>query len=192
MARLRRLLCEEVGYEIPARALDNLLGVARLEEYRAGGTIVGHMQMNPDVFILKQGIIRYSDLDGDKERTFAFGLPGTLFMSMHCFWRRSPSWFQIQACTPAQVLRISLDDYWKLTGTDLDIARWMLHIAHGELWYLEHMNATVRNGSARDRLTSMWRHRPEIIKRVPQKIIASYLDITPEYLSRLKKQLLKE
>ena len=35
-------------------------------------------------------------------------------------------------------------------------------------------------------------NRPENIKAVPAKVIASYLGVTPQYLCRLKEELLNE
>ena len=35
-------------------------------------------------------------------------------------------------------------------------------------------------------------NRPEIIRAVPAKVIASYLGVTPQYLCRLKEELLNE
>lgn len=38
----------------------------------------------------------------------------------------------------------------------------------------------------RERFDAMIRNRPEIMENVPLRIIASYLGITPQYLSKLK------
>ena len=64
----------------------------------------------------------------------------------------------------------------------------MLRYAYGELFYQKQKNPAVQNGSARERYQNMFGDRPEIIEKVPQKIIASYLGVTPEYFSRLKKE----
>ena len=37
-----------------------------------------------------------------------------------------------------------------------------------------------------------WLNRPEIIRAVPAKVIASYLGVTPQYLCRLKEELINE
>lgn len=68
----------------------------------------------------------------------------------------------------------------------------MLHYAYGELFFQEYKNASVINGSARERYKKMLGDRPYIIEKVPQRIIASYLGITPEYFSKLKREYLKK
>lgn len=89
------------------------------------------------------------------------------------------------------MLMVTKKDFWDLVDRNLDVAKWMLNIAYGELWYLEHINSNVRNGSAVQRFLALWNQRPEIIRRVPQRIIASYLEITPEYLSRIKRDVIR-
>jgi len=49
----------------------------------------------------------------------------------------------------------------------------------------------VHNGTAADRYRRMLADRPEITDRVPQKMVASYLGVTPEYLSKLKRDYFK-
>lgn len=45
------------------------------------------------------------------------------------------------------------------------------------------------NGSAMERYLAVLKNRPEIIESVTSRVLASYLDITPQHLCRLKQQL---
>jgi hypothetical protein len=47
------------------------------------------------------------------------------------------------------------------------------------------------NNTTRQRFVHFVKHHPHMMQRVPQKILASYLEIKPETFSRLK-HLLKE
>lgn len=38
----------------------------------------------------------------------------------------------------------------------------------------------------------MVKNRPEIIRAVPARVIASYLGVSPEYLSRIRKSMLSD
>lgn len=49
--------------------------------------------------------------------------------------------------------------------------------------------ASFKAQSPEERFRTMVKNRPELLKRVPQNILASYLDITPETFSRFKKKL---
>lgn len=48
------------------------------------------------------------------------------------------------------------------------------------------------NGTVKERYLALIKNRPDIIKNVSMKVIASYLGVSPHYLCRLKKTLLNE
>lgn len=43
---------------------------------------------------------------------------------------------------------------------------------------------------AKERYLSLLKHRPKVIRRIPQHYIASYLGIKPQSLSRIRKNLI--
>ena len=51
------------------------------------------------------------------------------------------------------------------------------------------MKWRIIQGPAKERYESILKNRPEIIKNVSLKIIASYLGITPQYLSKLRRNM---
>ncbi len=185
---LKSLLAKELGYLPGGDGIDALLRRGQLMDFRGGEAIIEAGCNCPDVYIVKDGIVRFIDMNGDKERTFAFAMAGTIFMSKHSFVMSRPSYYSVEACCQTELLRISRDDFWNVVEEYKEVALWMLRYAYGELFYQEHKNAAVHNGSARERYENMFGDRPEIIEKVPQKIIASYLGVTPEYFSRLKKE----
>lgn len=186
---IKRQLNMECDYKLSEEVLDRFLGAATEVALNNRGILIHAGKVETDIFIVKEGIIRFVDMDGDKERTFAFGLPGTMFMSRHSFVKGLPSYFQVEACCPSVILKISKQYFWSLIESSQEFALWVLHISFEELFYQEYKN-TVFNGDARERYVSLLKSRPEIIKYVPQKMIASYLGITPQYLSRLRREIL--
>ena len=52
--------------------------------------------------------------------------------------------------------------------------------------------ANYKTASAEERYLSLLRERPDLIQRVPQYMLASYLGIKPESLSRIRKRLNKK
>ncbi|MDE6410390.1 MAG: Crp/Fnr family transcriptional regulator [Muribaculaceae bacterium] len=189
--KLKVLLKNELGY-LPANdAIDILIDFGQEVTYSRGDIMIGVGEMVPDVFIVESGIIRFVDMNGDRERTFGFALAGTVFMSKHSFVMDLPSYYQVEACCESEVLVIKRDAFRKAINESKDLALWMLDYAYGELFYQEHKNKAIHNGTAAERYRSIYADRPEILEKVPQKVIASYLGVTPEYLSKLKRESLK-
>ncbi len=189
--RLKELLKNELGYLPENDAIDLLIDCAKSEFYERGDVIIKVGDNVPDVFIVNWGIVRFVDMNGDRERTFGFALEGTVFMSKHSFVMDLPSYYQVEACCESEVLVIKRDDFRRAINQSKELALWMLDYAYGELFYQEHKNKAIHNGTAAERYRSISADRPEILEHVPQKVIASYLGVTPEYLSKLKRDSLK-
>lgn len=192
MKQLLQLLEKELGHLPEGPGMDQLLAAGQLVEYRAHDILIEAGDVNRDVFIVNSGIIRFVDMDGRKERTFAFALPGTIFMSKYSFVMDKPSYYQISACCECSVLRISYKDFWDCIDRYPSLAKWMLQYAYGELFFQEYKNSEVFNGTAKERFVRLLVDRPEILIKVPQKIIASYLGVTPEYYCVVKRNWLKK
>ena len=157
-----------------------------------GDALIAAGEIVPDVFIVKEGIMRGIDFNGDRERTFCFGLPGTIFNSRFSFYKKLPSYYRIEACCPSTVLRINRDDYIALTDNNHAFAVWALHYAWSEQYLEEERESTVHNGNAEERYLHMLRNRRAIVEIVSQRILASYLGMSQEHLSRIKAKLLKQ
>lgn len=187
---MKSLLKEEVGFLPEGPGLDELLSHAEWMRVDAKYVVIEMGKTCPDVFIVQDGIIRVWDFDGEKERTFGFGLPGTIFESKHSFVMHGPSYYQVETCCQSTILKIPEKKFWEIVQTDHSFAIFMLHNAYGELYSHEFKESTINNGTARERFESMLKLRPVILEKVPQKIIASYLGITSEYFSMLKRRFL--
>ncbi|MDE6632189.1 MAG: Crp/Fnr family transcriptional regulator [Muribaculaceae bacterium] len=191
LEEMKQLLKEEVGFLPSGDGLNRLLSNAEWLHVDSKYVVIEMGKTCPDVFILKDGIVRVWDFDGERERTFGFGLPGTIFESKHSFVMHGPSYYQAETCCPSTILRIAEKDFWDMVEQDHSFAIFMLHNAYGELYSHEFKESTINNGTARERFEAMLKYRPVILEKVPQKIIASYLGITSEYFSVLKRRLLK-
>ncbi|MDE6855613.1 MAG: Crp/Fnr family transcriptional regulator [Muribaculaceae bacterium] len=187
---IKKLLYDELGF-LP-ESIDLLLENGKVRHYSKSDVVIECGKRTDDVFIVKSGIMRFVDMNGDKERTFAFALPGTMFFSKHSFVMQMPSYYQVEACCATDLVVITRDDFWKAAETSHELALWMLRYSHGELFYQEYKNAAIYNGTAAERYCKMITDRPAIIENVSQKIIASYLGVSPEYLCKVKRDFLKK
>ena len=100
------------------------------------------------------------------------------------------------------LLRFSKQKFLDLTKQSHDFACWMLQISIGQFHSTEN-KASIMHGSAKEKIISflsnygkreLTRKNPQYIKqvlRLPAKLLASYLGITPEYFSNIRKQIQK-
>lgn len=134
--KIKELLRKEIGWLPEGDGIDRLLQCADTLELRPKEILIHAGECSPDVYIVREGILRYADMDGDKERTYVFALPGTVFASRHSFSMDLPSYFQIEACSPSIVYKIDRDEFWSIVKSDSNLMFWILKYAHAELFYL--------------------------------------------------------
>ncbi|GAB4014230.1 Crp/Fnr family transcriptional regulator [Spirosoma koreense] len=139
------------------------------------------------VYFVVKGYLRVflTDEQGNESTRFLVfeGRFGTAFPS---FILRQPSVASVQSPEPSELLMISYEDrqalYQRIPG-------WETMDRIGlELDYIESIQRieSFISLDARARFDTLQQTNPEIIQRLPAKIIADYLGISPETLSRLK------
>lgn len=192
MDLLKERMRQECGYDVQESTLDLFISKAERVVCSGSECVVESGAYSPYIWIVKEGIIRLADFDGEKERTIAFGLPGTIFMMKHSFVKGLPSYCELWTCCKCELLRVSRADFDELLRSSHDFAVWMYHIAAEELFFMEYKHSGISNGSAQERFTALYRQRPEIVNTVLQKHIASYLGVSQEYLCRLKRKLFSQ
>ncbi|MDR2890168.1 MAG: Crp/Fnr family transcriptional regulator [Alistipes sp.] len=190
METLKKQLSEECSYRMRDETMDRFLGLmTETVELKDGEPLIPYGRFDNNVYVLKSGIVRSVWFDGLKETTFAFALPGTVIISYYSFYLREPSFSQFEACCDSAVMKIPKAGFVELMEQSHDFAQWVAWMSLSQLWFYEKKRLVV-NGDARERFESLLRNRPEIIEKVRSKVIASYIGITPQYLSNLKKTLM--
>lgn len=188
---MKRLLRQEGNFDPSDSILDEFLGSMEEITVRPRERLIDFGKVNSDVYCLKEGIIRLFHYEEGKDITFGFATPGTVILSPHSYYMRQPAFLLAETCkAKATLLRMSKTRFDSMLQDILEFSRWMFNLAMGQLYSCEHKLYLI-NGTARDRYLSVIRNRPEIIEAVPSKIIASYLGVTPQYLCRLKSEVMR-
>lgn len=81
MKFLKDLLDAECTYRLPDDVMWRFIGLMTREEVRKGGTVIDEGRVNPDIYIVADGIFSYNYLNGTDERCHAFALPGAMMWS---------------------------------------------------------------------------------------------------------------
>jgi len=97
-----------------------------------------------------------------------------------------PSLEYTQALEPTVLLYITRDDFYSLLET---IPQWeKFYRQYLEYAYVNNTNRLMSfiTQDAAERYRQLLEECPQIVQRLPNKVVASYLNISPETLSRLK------
>ncbi len=186
METLRKLLDAECGYRMKDETMDRFLGLMAEIKLKRNQPLIDYGERNNNIYVVRKGILRVANFDGFNEITWGFALPGTLLISYYSFCKDDPSFTKLAACCDSVVMKITKSQFVGLASQSHDFSQWMMYMSLDELFFTEKRREIV-NGDAKERFESLIEKRPEILGNVSSRIIASYIGVTPEYLSKLKK-----
>lgn len=139
--------------------------------------------------LVVKGLLRKFFFKGSHEVITQLASEGSLISSSVSFLSSTPSQYTIEALEPVTVVSLSKDSLDKLYETVPSVLRLGRLIItdlylQKEQWEQDHICFDVKQ-----RFMKFVEQHPDLLQRVPQKYIASYLNIKPETLSRLKHHL---
>lgn len=188
--RIRELILSEgiAQVQLSDGLINDLIDCGHIVSLKAGQPLVKVGDVNPDFYILIDGIIRSWYVLDNVEVTTAFGIAGTQILNYASYTAGQPSESNFEACTKCKLMRVSKEDYDLMLHTSLEFCNWRLRLAYDQFYFTEMRNQVIK-GDARQRYAALLQSRPEIVQKVTLKIIATYLGITPQYLSHLRNTL---
>jgi hypothetical protein len=189
---LKMLLCEQSGGIMMSDELfKRFMGAMTEIHLKDREILIPYGKHDTNLYVQRNGVLRACYFDGEKEKTYGFSGQGSIPLSYHAYYAGQGSVFQIESCGETDVLRMPQKDMDKLLDDSHEFARWMGAVHATQCYYNEYKYVYI-TGSVKERYLSLIKKRPEILARVPLKIIASYLGVEPNYLSYLKNQEWRE
>jgi len=142
-------------------------------------------------FFIIKGSIRYFNLVDGEEITGQFFFEGAWYSDYESFLLNKPSEQTIQTMEQTKAALLSKKALNQLYDEIPRFEKFGRLMAENAFMGLRKRTESLTHQSAMDRYVALCTERPKVIQRVAQKYIASYLDIKPQSLSRIRSQLLK-
>ena len=138
------------------------------------------------VHFIKKGCIReWFNKDG-KDITFQFFFEGQPIASLDSFINNQPSKFTIESIEPTNLFSLSKENFEQLYRLYPEFKEGFQEFIFQRFTNYSQLFLSRIKDTPQERYEDLIKNHPEIIKRVPQHYIASYLGITPISLSRIK------
>ena len=135
------------------------------------------------------GALRSFVLDKEgKESTIMFAVADWWLTDMYCFLNAQPAMMYIETIEDSRLLHLSRQNFDKLFSTLPKFERFFRILLQNA--YTREQLRTIENLTltAEERYFRFISKYPQIASQVTQKQIASYLGITPEFLSAIRKK----
>jgi CRP-like cAMP-binding protein len=139
-----------------------------------------------NIYFIKKGCLReWFNKDG-KDITFQFFFEGQPVASIDSFTNNKPSQFTIESIEPSIIRSIGKDDFSELFITYPEFKDRFQDFIFDRFRNYGQLFLSRIKDTPQERYEDLIKNHPEIIKRVPQHYIASFLGITPISLSRIR------
>ena len=169
--------------------IDEIYSKLTLKTFQKKDYILREGQICKSNYFITKGIVRsfYIDPKGNEKIT-QFAIDNWWVTNMESFIKETPSKQNLQAIEKTTVFYLSKETLEELYIENSKLERLFRIITENMLIANLRKNDVFLQMKSKDRYTDFVNKLPDFIQRVPQYMIASYLEITPEYLSELRKK----
>jgi CRP-like cAMP-binding protein len=170
-------------------------GLYRREEVPARTILLRESEVSKKSFFIEKGCLRAGFNQNGRDITFQFLFENEVISSAESFRKNIPSMLTIETVEPCVLQVLAKKDYEVIMSalrTQPALLTSMLDIAfERQLHYMKEFLSFIRD-TPQQRYLNLLKEKPQVVKRVPQHYIASYLGITTVHLSRIKNKMLRE
>lgn len=139
------------------------------------------------LYFVESGCLRAFLMPEEEELTIRFAYQNNLFVALDSFISEAPSDLYIQAIKRSELRIMSKAAFTRLLDSEADAAHWWRDILEVLVFQQFERETDLLISSPAERYHRVLARSPQLFQEVPHKYIASYLRMTPETLSRLKK-----
>lgn len=172
--------------------LDVLESILVPIKYSKGEMILREGEVCENIYYVERGLIRQFYFKNGKQITEHLGEDHTIFMCIESLFREEPTKLQVEALEPTIVYALPKQRLEQVALHNVNIQILYRKILEESLIISQVHADLVRFETAQDRYNKMCKLSPQVILRAPLVYIASYLQMTPETLSRVRAATLLE
>ena len=177
---------------IPALQEEDWLSMEKfltVQYLRKGELLTRNGEVCNQVSFINKGLLRFYYLVEGKEICTGFVAENNYIAQYESFLTRQPSTGNIDALEDCELINLSYDSIQALYRSNPIFETFGRKIAEFLFIMISMQTTRLLTLSPEERYQSVIENQPFIIQRVPQYMIASFIGITPEHLSRLRKKI---
>jgi len=160
--------------------------ICHQREFATKTVLLEEGEISKNIYFIKKGCLReWFNKDG-KDITFQFFVEGQAVASIDSFINNKPSLFTIESIEPSILLSLNKSDFEELLATYPKFQVEFQNLIFQRLSNYTQLFLSRIKDTPEERYKDLMHSHPEIIKRIPQHYIASFLGITPISLSRIR------
>lgn len=186
----------EKAYQYPTilkEEYDEIKAVHTQVAFSKNDLIISSGERCNEYYLVEKGLFRsfVFNYSGD-EITTDFFIDGDVLIDVSSLFQRIPAMENIQALSDGVLWKIEYPTFQELFHKIEGFREWGRAWMASQLLTSKQRSVGMITLTATERYLNLLREKPQIIKQVPLKHIATYLGITDTSLSRIRKEIAKE
>lgn len=185
----RRDIARELARKYSTMAhdeLDILESILVPMKFTRGEKVVDVGEVSDAIYYVERGMVREYYFKNNKSVTEYLAADGTIVMSIESLFREEPSKLVIEALETSIVYALPKQRLEEVALHNVNIQILYRKILEESLIISQRRADLLRFESAKDRYLKLCKLNPQVIMKAPLVYIASYLQMTPETLSRVR------
>ncbi len=170
--------------------IDGIVATLTIKKYPKGSVLLKEGEISSEAYFVLQGCVRkYFLIDGE-EKTNNFFTEEQWVISMQSMTYNAPSKHFLECiddCILVVGNREKEEQLYAQFPKLETISRKVMEKVFAEQ---QELSGSYFTDTPEERYLNLMRTRPELLQRIPQYIIASYIGVKPESLSRIRKRLI--
>jgi len=180
-------------YPVSREVYDKLYDLAQLKQIKAGERLVEINDTPQYIYVINKGVLRsFFVTENGKEVTKTIFTPIMFFASFYSLLSKQPSQFIYEALTDCDIYEIDYKSFKDLCDSNIEVLKFYSRYLEYLFMGGERVFVEISSMDAKERYLALRSRIPNIDNLIAQYKIASYLNITPVQLSRIRSKLYNE
>ncbi len=174
-----------------SRLTEEIKTLGRVHRFSSGDIILLAGDRCDFFFFVESGAcraFRWLD-DGEKEVTIGFSFRGDIDTCPYAFVNDTPSSDTIEALTECKIIKVRKQQLYQQIGDTLQVQHQIIYLLSHYIETLIRRTIELKTHTAEDLYQQLVARDSDKLTKIPLKHIASYLGISQERLSRIRKKL---
>lgn len=190
MENFQQLLSDTL--QIPLSSVELCSERIKVRQVNKNEFLLREGEICKDTFFVNKGLLRMYSIDNHgKEHIIHFAPENWFLVDRTSFYLNEPTQYFIDSIENSEVLILSPDYFEYILEKHPEVANRQNKLLHNHIRNLQKRITQLLGATSEERYLDFLKTYPNIFERVPQWMVASYLGITPESLSRVRKELTK-
>ena len=166
--------------------LDILESVLVPMKFAKGEIILKEGDVCEHIYYVERGLTRQFYFKNGKELTEHIGVEHTIVMCIESLFKEKPTYLQLEALEPTLIYAMPKHRLEEVALHNVNIQILYRKILEESLIISQVHADMLRFETAQDRYLKLCKQSPQVVLRAPLVYVASYLQMTPETLSRVR------